>query len=926
MSVTDAFIKKLRQRVDALGETQQSKTIPGVVFDQEDFLADVRARGGQGTLERVKRYGKTDQGRPVALQNWLEECILLQADWRLQYVATSGAAQTGKAQTLNSKILTRRGWVRMGDMVRGMHVACPRTGLYNEVLAVHPQGETEVYAVTFDDGVTIKTSPEHLWTIESTHQHERNITTELIKIRLEEGKRIQIRAAYPTPRLVPVPLLVTPRAYGRLCSTRLALQSGTYKRNIFRQYSHATRLARLRLLRGVLEGTRAKEFSHYSRIIFNKYCPEFESDVIDLVRGLGGKAILQDSIGRAYRLKLPFRTSDLRVLTDEAVSDDILYERIEEFFTSQATPVYRVVVSVVKIESEPTQCISISGRHRLYITEGHIPTHNTLSNVLVCVDLHIHGRMPIGMAYADLNAMQRFSKMQYRRVASEWIQEIFKQHRVQIESQNDVKQSATWQIGDVTANFAFASTSKMTSKKEGQAILGGSAASFPAAMVCCDERSRYPPSADFTNRTGYSPIRAGTIRDLGTPGSGQGIEKYLAQCHHYFVPHFPCKNPDCSQFGEWLPLDPRGTLLREEMLTDPYGRQQLTYFDSSAKPVKWWCHDPNDAVETAYFGCPACGDELTLEQRTVLPRMRCVNTGIFARELIESLPNNFTSKLKAGIYFSPLCRENSAGLARELVMMGVEADDGEVYQQETLGIPSSGRVNRLTDAILHPLIDAPFPIGVKPYVTVAGVDWGRSTCWVWIMDVHLPGDWRKLSDLRVSELCVRRVRFGGSCHRAEVLQLCQQYNVEVAGVDAFPDTSWSCQLVDDSLGVFSLVSQVGIKDSFKDDDLRAGGDSFNCLKISNQYFYPRVFRNCIAPAYDKTPSYRFPLDWLQWKNRNTSESPLRHFKGPFFDPIGEKWMRPANKDDDIFNAALIAEAMLDQVLAKGIGSVWESDY
>lgn len=75
-----------------------------------------------------------------------------------------GAAFGGKVQPLRALISTPFGFKRMGDIAVGDQVSNP-DGSVARVIAVHPQGEIDVYRVTFDDGASCEVGLDHLWQV-----------------------------------------------------------------------------------------------------------------------------------------------------------------------------------------------------------------------------------------------------------------------------------------------------------------------------------------------------------------------------------------------------------------------------------------------------------------------------------------------------------------------------------------------------------------------------------------------------------------------------------------------------------------------------------------------------------------------------------------------------------------------------------------
>lgn len=72
----------------------------------------------------------------------------------------------GKAQPLDASVLTPGGWRSMGDLRVGDAVigadGCP-----TRVIGVFPQGEKEVFRVTFSDGSVTECCDEHLWRVQT---------------------------------------------------------------------------------------------------------------------------------------------------------------------------------------------------------------------------------------------------------------------------------------------------------------------------------------------------------------------------------------------------------------------------------------------------------------------------------------------------------------------------------------------------------------------------------------------------------------------------------------------------------------------------------------------------------------------------------------------------------------------------------------
>ena len=82
------------------------------------------------------------------------------------------AFMRGRAQPLSSKVLTPLGWREMGSLEVGDHVI-GSDGQATRVLGVYPQGEKDIYRVTFSDGVSVECCEEHLWTVHTASDKRR---------------------------------------------------------------------------------------------------------------------------------------------------------------------------------------------------------------------------------------------------------------------------------------------------------------------------------------------------------------------------------------------------------------------------------------------------------------------------------------------------------------------------------------------------------------------------------------------------------------------------------------------------------------------------------------------------------------------------------------------------------------------------------
>lgn len=87
-------------------------------------------------------------------------------------VLIGDAPGLGKQQPLSEPVLTPSGWSTMGSLKVGDFVVGSE-GLPVKVTGVFPQTCREVYAMTFSDGVVVRSGPEHLWTVRDSNRKRR---------------------------------------------------------------------------------------------------------------------------------------------------------------------------------------------------------------------------------------------------------------------------------------------------------------------------------------------------------------------------------------------------------------------------------------------------------------------------------------------------------------------------------------------------------------------------------------------------------------------------------------------------------------------------------------------------------------------------------------------------------------------------------
>ena len=114
----------------------------------------------------------------------------------------------GKAQPVESPVLTPHGWRAIGELACGDAVI-GSDGRPTEVMGVFPQGRRHLYKIGFSDGTAARSCAEHLWTVtwRPNHRNELPVTqTHPLQALVGRGLRV-CRADGRWERRFAVPLV-----------------------------------------------------------------------------------------------------------------------------------------------------------------------------------------------------------------------------------------------------------------------------------------------------------------------------------------------------------------------------------------------------------------------------------------------------------------------------------------------------------------------------------------------------------------------------------------------------------------------------------------------------------------------------------------------------------------------------------------------
>lgn len=128
----------------------------------------------------------------------------------------------GRSQPLDAKVLTPGGYRNMGDIKVGDEVV-GANGLSTEVLGVYPQGELDVYRVSFSDHTSVECSGDHLWLTSTMKQRQYGASKVRTTLEIQDTVKDRLgRKVHSVPLVTPVhfanggPLPIDPYTLGAL--------------------------------------------------------------------------------------------------------------------------------------------------------------------------------------------------------------------------------------------------------------------------------------------------------------------------------------------------------------------------------------------------------------------------------------------------------------------------------------------------------------------------------------------------------------------------------------------------------------------------------------------------------------------------------------------------------------------------------------
>ena len=274
---------------------------------------------------------------------------------RPQVLLLWGSSGCGKAQPLDSLVLTVNGYKQMRDIHIG-DLVYTHTGAIAPVTGVFPQGILPVYRLTFNDQTSTRVADNHLNWLYTTDEHHYRYYEAIETLSLIERFNAGERFYTDRPRVswdkheLPADLYDLGLRFG---STMRYSKGGISNEVLYNSTG-----IRATFLAGILKTAGAVTRKDNIKVVIHDGV--MSDDFAFLVRSLG----ISDKV---YCDKGKYKHY---IILDNSVS-------LRGTDIARRYSVKRELISIEELEPAECQCIMIGHEDHTYITDDFIPTHNT---------------------------------------------------------------------------------------------------------------------------------------------------------------------------------------------------------------------------------------------------------------------------------------------------------------------------------------------------------------------------------------------------------------------------------------------------------------------------------------------------------------------------------------------------------------------
>ena len=356
---------------------------------------------------------------------------------------THGPAGTSKAQPIDTPILTPNGWVVMGDIKVGDEVIS-QDGNPTKVTGVFPQGEKEIWELTFSDNTKTECCDEHLWLTKTNKDRTYNKwfnnkkgtvkkTSDIVRTLFTENKKINHSIPITKPvNFKETPLPIKPYLLGCFiaegclkksisCSSMnsetienmkkisnfketnkfITEEQKDYLKNnnlfciihnktfIPDIYKYNSIENRIELLRGLMDVEGG--FNSNNNVYFTSISEQLIKDVKELIRSLGGlaldyipqqKHLIYDKI-KIFNNKIHF----ISIKFESNINPFKIKPKKNKYANIKPQKIFKYITNAKLIGKKQAQCIKVDSESSLYLTNDYIVTHNTFTSCYASLGL-----------------------------------------------------------------------------------------------------------------------------------------------------------------------------------------------------------------------------------------------------------------------------------------------------------------------------------------------------------------------------------------------------------------------------------------------------------------------------------------------------------------------------------------------------------
>ena len=513
---------------------------------------------------------------------------------------------------------------------------------------------------------------------------------------------------------------------------------------------------------------------------------------------------------------------------------------------------------------------------------------------LLALVAHTEWNLDIIWAWDKEAAKDKNVKAHWKPLRKKWLQSIRKEP---FREDSDDLSFVQWHQ-KCHIEFTFVSTS--TDAGDGLAGVGSRVTSTTHDMAVKDERSQAPQSCwePIANRLEQSRIPTRPEAEIGTPGSGAGIEAAIEACDREFIPYCHC--PHCFQPAS---LHPEACLLKPIST----GEEQR-YLSATGRPLQWFHSNPADPTNSAYFGCEHCGgilDQPARDNAYFRDKRTKQRLTDYLRELPPGKPDRPQS-IAVQLYCSLLRGEDKAS---EIITKGIGSTFPANWVQQDVGMPAKYASGGITSDMIRRAYSKELETTGETIV-IAGGDQGRSDFWLWVMRVYLPANRHGKPLEQTIEHCQRELLFADGITIDRLPEMIATYGIQAGFIDNEPDRAALASQCRNT--PFELADQRSQnqqpKATITQESVSANGLWIPCYKINARLFCTQLY-NAFALYQYKVPSW-------EHISQRSDRSPKRHLMAPQRNPENGWWVRPKDHIDDLFFAGMFAEAALYQYLSQ----------